>query len=1307
MKQAHAFSLKAFYILCPPLCLRSKFSTSSVFRLCLLWLFFVFSGLGEVKGQNVINIYHPDLYINEPSELLLNGNDFNVSGEYQVRVQLLNSYWGLILNNNLGNYRMIHEIEMVSFPFFPVTDGTNNRKLTTISDDLYITNENSTNIDDYSRWENVDWLSDYNADFIWKRTGNGVNEKKQMLASLFFNGNPISTNGPNDGRTVLPHSIFKHTFHLLYCGTSSDLDIETPIDTYSYVIDLTRGKMAEYPFVEENNAGSNEDAHDIFIYPFIELSNSFDVTDNPPFHTIDYFPKTDVAPYPIEGIDNCDEYISYRFYPEIGEAINNPSTTPNNYLHPAPFSLVGFHMQGAGGARPLGFRDNNGIYEETHGIEHEYEINENLDLTLVNPEEKIIYNPSITHITASDLVFPSNYKFMTVRQNYATRTQTEAEASESTLCDMLNLEHLDLRDVPVPTDLQDYVSYEWTTGGTTTTIDAPSFYILEDNSKLTIEPCTQIFDVTFVVKDGAELHYDSDQTFGNFEIISENQQDVIDLPMLSEKKCNDCRCMQQYDYEQGLIVDNSETIVWQDNLSIRGQIIVKNGGTLRIENATIGFADTERVGVSTGIIVEAGGTLEVYDSRLDALLGEYCNRTESWDGILLHGTGNGTKDLHAVLDIQNSSIHNARIAIKAQGAKYSNINGEEWESGGEVTAENVRFLNNYISFYGSSFNPSSEFLSCVFEQGSLLRDTELSSNGAIFAHALFFDMEEMIFKSCRFSNQISESFDYEDRGIGIFSINTPVYVGNLTGEEGVNNPINQESVFHNLYKGIDHYAFLTQSSLKVENTHFELVLRGITANSSNLDQVNNCNFQMGTNLGRKRENAVSPPITTYGIYAYGAQNYQYQFNDFELLIPSNFVEEDGSLYTDSFNAYGIISNNSAEGGGSILDNNFGVSSDYKQLDVGNQTEENNMNLQILCNEYNTQIEQGWYINPEAGNLQIPDYFANQGDGCFEDAGNGNPAGNLFYDNCNSGDQDIKVSFFDPIPDIQSDENFDYWAMGNLGNLGYPCSSGLIDIKGGCSSDNHSQYCSEADLEPVVLAMTANYTPIEIAGLIESNSYSEIEQNQLTYTTLGIYETKGETQNAVALVNSLSSNQALDLSMKYSLSLEEINTAQNKLNEMAVQNVYDSEYIGFYQLLINVKASNRHYHELTPVELQTVESIANSNSYAAVNAQALLTMLNQTPYDRVPMLGTGHSQKKESVADDTVTLYPNPIRNNLTIHIEQNDTHLTIYDIRGILLKSMVMQQGKQNLNLDLPSGTYFLSLEDNLSIRTKKIVVAH
>ncbi|MGB0932000.1 MAG: T9SS type A sorting domain-containing protein, partial [Chitinophagales bacterium] len=434
-------------------------------------------------------------------------------------------------------------------------------------------------------------------------------------------------------------------------------------------------------------------------------------------------------------------------------------------------------------------------------------------------------------------------------------------------------------------------------------------------------------------------------------------------------------------------------------------------------------------------------------------------------------------------------------------------------------------------------------------------------------------------------------------------------------------------------------------------------------------------------------------------------------NDFELKYPSNTENWDWvdfNTYRNSFNVYGIISNNSTIGGGRIYSNNFGISNIAKQLNVGNQTEEDNLFLEILCNEYNTKVFRGWYVNPEEGNLQILDRLANQGSGCYEANPSNNPAGNLFYANCPTNETDIKVGYLDPIPWSQPNDKLIYWGTGGYGNDGYPCATpAFVEVNAGCDNDNYTEYCEGADLEPVVLTWTNNNTPFEVAGLIEGSNYTLLEQSQLTFTALSIYEQKGEKNNAITLVNALSSDHALDLSMKYHLSLDETSLAQNKLNEMAVRNVYDSEYIGFYQLLINVKTSNRNYHELTPIEVQSVENIASSYSYAAVNAQALLAMLNETPYDRIPMLGTGHSQKKETVEDEGLQLYPNPMGNSFTIHIEQNNTDLLIYDIRGVLLKSMVIHQGKQTIDLELPSGTYFLSLEDNISTRTKKIIVAH
>lgn len=76
------------------------------------------------------------------------------------------------------------------------------------------------------------------------------------------------------------------------------------------------------------------------------------------------------------------------------------------------------------------------------------------------------------------------------------------------------------------------------------------------------------------------------------------------------------------------------------------------------------------------------------------------------------------------------------------------------------------------------------------------------------------------------------------------------------------------------------------------------------------------------------------------------------------------------------------------------------------------------------------------------------------------------------------------------------------------------------------------------------------------------------------------------------------------------------------------------------------------------------------------------------------------------AMDAISLYPNPVRNNLTIENADNVT-VNIYAVNGQMVKSLVVN-GTANVDMsDLSNGIYIVKMQSQGSISTKKIQVNH
>lgn len=1279
MKQVLFYS-KALHTLCSPFHLINRFS---IFRFLLL--FFVFSGLGEVKGQNVINIYQD--FEGQPVNPIANLGQYN--GEYQIKTPLLHwidipGYW---YGDPFGsNYTFKRKTELVSYPFYPdfEASGSSQRIFTVLSDEVY----NS----DHNFWSDPNW-NPIRPDVVSIST----HEEQTLVSELFDQKDPVSGAGE-----FIPHSIFNHVIYL-ECGLNSNyfIDYEDVIDFVNFPIDLTRSKMRDYPFTTSNDIPTSASHHDVTILPFFELPTDFNATANN-LNTLNYFPANEVLP------TECQEASLY-FYPNIGDAINNNNTNPNQYFHPAPFSLLGFHLNNATGTHPVGYKHGtNNLLEPRDGITHQYYIDKNIDLTKINTTEKIIYNPSEVHITADNLVFPSGYTFKTVRGLYPTVDEIE----NTTICDAAD-ELDDQRLIHVETDLQTNVSFTTSEG---IDLTAPAFYILEPGSKLTIEPCVSIFDVTFLVRTGAELIFHPNQTYGNFRILEE-QADVENLPdkiieiNLPNKTCNDCRCVQEYDIAQDLVVDNGEILIWMTDKTVRSNITIKSGGELQVRQAKVEFTDvdvTDNV-IFTGITVEAGGKLLLDDAHLTILDGEQPNncarRHQSWGGIRLRGLNPKAVGEQAELQATNSTISFAKKAIDTQGFTHNDFGQSNWQSGGHVSARNIIFNNNGIGLFAMGKNHLNTFVGCTFTLSPSLRNNFVLEN--FLSHAFLFNEQNVSFENCAFDNEFSEGLFIEDRGTGIIAYDSDLEVFTDPPPYPFPAPLHNESSFKNLYKGIEHYAF-TEANMKVIGVEFENTLQCITANSSNGDNIRNNHFTLNvsgrfTDEERVNTNSILDIYDSWAIYMFGAKNYDITANTVDF---NNFDEGSTPHFLPTL--YGFIINNTAGGTGSIVENilNQNQSGSLGSV-IGTQTEENNKSVEISCNTYNNFSGlQEWEINPISSSDQpFPNLLKDQGSGCGTDPQTGTPlpAGNLFQNNCGNTEANIRVGFLE--------SGFNYWANGLPGSEAYPdCSSSVGVVINNCFPLNQNILCPNGNSGSGGggKVLVNSYSPTGIVKKLNDGSYNETKKILLSTAVYKAYEEAEQESDALVFLEAMNTNHTNSILLKKYLKKGLVTNAQRKINALRGGENYNASYIQFYQLLIDVQTSGRKYTDMTTHELQIVEKIAQSRTYGSVYAESLLAMLNQTTYDRIPHKKDNQRNKKTNSNDlvSSIQIYPNPSEGLITVESLIKDAKLLVYNITGQLIREEALDFGKNQMEMNVPNGTYFFKILSKEQIISHKIIIA-
>ena len=282
-------------------------------------------------------------------------------------------------------------------------------------------------------------------------------------------------------RVVFPHSVLKHTFWYIDNNDSGLLK------SFSFIVDWTRGIFRSYPFVLCGET-SKQETHDISLDAWLAFDDS-------------------LPSYSCSKIGYVANF-NTRFAHGGG--------TSNTYTYPSQDNadVVQFKLGGNARNIPTGYSGAGNTLQPYTSTPcyHTYFIDKSIDLTKINPIEKVIYNPSeVTIKNGVNLVFPSCYTFRTVRSTYPkTADSTNLNPNNANGWNSIHNggPYQDLREIPIPTDLSP-----------TSDPNDASVYIIENGATVVLQDGVTLYDCTFKVKPGGNiLNYDSKDVAGRFKI---------------------------------------------------------------------------------------------------------------------------------------------------------------------------------------------------------------------------------------------------------------------------------------------------------------------------------------------------------------------------------------------------------------------------------------------------------------------------------------------------------------------------------------------------------------------------------------------------------------------------------------------------------------------------------------------------------------------------------------------------------------------------------------------------------------------
>lgn len=311
---------------------------------------------------------------------------------------------------------------------------------------------------------------------------------------------------------LFPHSVLQHKlWHAnpeSYVNGGAGKDY---VDSVMFVFDHTRGKSNEYPFISENFTSGNPTYLEGVLCYNIKAEQYSTLHYLKPNHNKNYF----VA---ISNIWNNNkkgfEFPDMNFYWDNTLKFNDITKLSYPGRAVVRSNLYSNANLAVGSLDHIGFKSNG---TEMFGLPHEYWIDKNINLQLINPWDKVIYNPEVVHVSASDLHFPGCYTFKTIRSQYPELNPLDPKNSiefayvKNIYYKYNNRDnggpYADLRKVPIPTDLSK----------TEDPCDA-SVYILESGSKLTLEDGVHVYDATFKLN-GGQLIYNPLRINGRFKVV--------------------------------------------------------------------------------------------------------------------------------------------------------------------------------------------------------------------------------------------------------------------------------------------------------------------------------------------------------------------------------------------------------------------------------------------------------------------------------------------------------------------------------------------------------------------------------------------------------------------------------------------------------------------------------------------------------------------------------------------------------------------------------------------------------------------
>ena len=1046
-----------------------------------------------------------------------------------------------------------------------------------------------------------------------------INQPLTLVSNSFTANAPASP-----GTEFLPHTILRHTLYI----HATDQPNSRKIDSIAFILDHTRGGMRRYPFRDTNYDGtSTAGSHDVAIRMEVILPDSTHAAGNA-LNTLNYFPgEVDFTPM----INEFDEVFCNVPSPPCTET----SLEPAFYARPSAYSYLRIRLQMQEGCQlPAGFQEdpvNPDLLIQTQGILHHYFVEENLDLTRINPSERIIYNPSQVYIEADSLVFPSGYTFQTVRGLYP----TEAEVDTSSWCEP---EGVPAPYVFVSTDLE------------------PSQYILRSGSHVYAQPCVFLYDMTVRVDTGAVFSFYPEGTYGNYTLIANGG--TIDSLTYSGL-CNNCRCVQEYTVSNNFNVTDNTTVNY--DATVNGLIRVKPGNVLNIRNCTVRFSDSERVGKRSGIIVEPGGKLLLDNAVLTSL---DCDRL--WDGVEVEGDPDivsplaTTDNQGGVRMINGATISRSRVGLYAGGfCPDGMLCPEDFTyAGGFLEIDSARFLNNRIDIKFAPYSgPHLGYIrNATF--ATTIKEKYLIEEDVHIEHILVDNRSGIRVSQSTFINERYDQYPDYRRGTGITSINSSVTADSchFTGLTRTTDAYT--------YSGLNRRLSFTNNA--VSETYFPITVRG-----GRLDRIlaNRISVPTLFYIEDVGSGPVGAPVvdSNYAVYLLGSEMFRVAANKFQ----------SDSMSSDNY-PYALAMRNSGLGGGSSFLNRM------EGYAIGIQTEGDNRHVLLRCDTLESQRNTDYRLNPLHEITLLLDSLPDFGNLCDQ----GGTANNIFL----GSSYNVRKEVVNPTYYASGQPGETYPGTHNLGSDLLLCAMGSPDELS-CPSllDCWLVDCEGMASVPIDTFIehedTLIYSPLRMHAYQEMLSYA-LDELDSVELAVAILEAEGSIwAKRLLLPHYLETGQYTDAAQM----LSDLDAYQGHPYDEAE----NAQYYKLYGAVYTTYAAGKTLQAMTATQRNKVNEVAQTPYGVAYAAQAIQAHNMGKRFHRIPDSSPSPQPRISTQSDllPKVKIFPNPTTGQVTVSATGEITALVLYDIFGRIVDQWRPNAEQSVVHLTYSTGMYLLAVE--------------